>query len=449
MRRLLNRRTLPAATPFDVPCDTGYLGVQHSHGTLLTALALQVSAPGPQPLGEPWRPGGYPGPLRIPGLRWDTLAAWSAHPEAVATELSVLTRGQCTGDDGPAARAYRTLLGPLSVAGERRVHLVIRFASLAHPELVARYGSGRSAALRAALAATRKVTALLRGDGLTVTGLTAAELTDLADELSPDQATAGHYIVAPDDPAQLPESLESAWHYGASAGPTLIWATSPEGPVIRAMADVGGSLNGQLCGDLPAGWRRWRAAGRTGGAAITEPTLPSGSARSALAGAVIPVAGAGIVLGADSTGRPVTMRLAGPDVPVADVAGDVAIAQRLVVRLAALGRSCAVFTHRPEPWEDLMDRVGDRRLVHPAAAGAADVLIDDRPDGHLGPLSGHTVIRVREDTRSVPGIPSLYQDPDDPANATIGGTGTPLQVRLVSTSAENALLSPEALGASH
>ena len=96
-----------------------------------------------------------------------------------------------------------------------------------------------------------------------------------------------------------------------------------------------------------------------------------------------------------------------------------------------------------------MERVGAGRLVHPPPAGAADVLIDDRPDGHLGPLSGHTVIRVREDTRSVPGIPSLYQDPDDPANATIGGTGTPLQVRLVSTSAENALLSPEALGASH
>lgn len=435
MRGLANRRTLPTSTPFDVPCDDAFIGVRHDRGTLLTVLALTANAVGPQPLTEPWRPLAYRGGAGVRGLPWDALLAWTRRPESAAAELSVLTSGRSTGDDGLAARAYRSLLGPLSVAGERCVHVAIRFAPLEHPELVARYGSGRAAPLRAALAATRTVLALLREDGLTVTGLTAAQLTDLAHQFPPDPAAAGHYIVCPDEPADLPESLESAWHYSTSASTALIWRTGPDGPSVRAVAYIGGGLDVPLCDDLPPGWHR--RGGPGAGLAVASP--PSGAAQ-ALAGLVIPVTGAGIVVGADSTGRPVTLRLAGPDVPVAEVSGDLRTVQRMVVRLAGLGVSSAVFTDRPEQWDPVMDGVRDHRLVHPAATGGADVLIDDRPAGRLGPLAGHTVIRAHPDGGPVPGVPGLHVDPEDPASALVGGAGTPLRVRLVSTPAEDALL---------
>ncbi|MFZ2510710.1 MAG: type VII secretion protein EccE [Gordonia sp. (in: high G+C Gram-positive bacteria)] len=447
MRGLANRRVRPKPTPFDVPYDDNVIGVRHDDGTLLTVLAVHGSTPGPRPLAEPWRPAAGSKLSVAGGLPWDTLTAWSRRPEALATEISVLTHGRSTGDDGPAARAYRSLLGPLSVAGERAVHLVVRFAPLAHPEWVARYGTGRSAALRAVLAATRTMTALLRADGLTVTGRTAAELTALTGKIPPvasavihsavSQSAVIHYSVHPDDPAHLPTALESVWQHGAAASTALVWRTGPAGPVIRASACIDRSLDGQLRDDLPPGWRP-----RPSDAANADrATLPRSTA-TALAGTVIPVTGAGIVVGADPTGRPVTVRLAGPDVAIAEVTGGLPTAQRVVVRLAALGISSAIFTDRPERWDGVLHGVRDRHLVHPAASGAADVLIDDRPDGQLGPLARHTVIRVREQGHPVPGIPGLYPDPEDPANILISGARTPLRVRLVSTPAEDALLSP-------
>lgn len=426
-----SRRILPTSTPFDVPCDEGFIGVRHDHGTLLAVLALSVPRPGPQRVAEPWRDRG------TPGLSWTTLTRWYHRPEAAATELTVMTHGRSTGDDGAAARAYRSLLGPLSIAGERTVHVVVRYAALAHPELVARYGSGRSAALRACLAATHKIAILLREDGLTVSGLTAAELTDMSEYLPPVSSTIGTYTVCPDDPLDLPAALESVWHYSPSACTALIWQPSDDGPRWRAMAGIDGGLDVHLRGDLPPHWRTASGDGGSG-----RPPRPAGTV-TALTGTVIPVAGAGIVVGADNDNRPVTLPLTGPQVPLAGVSGHLDVVQRLVVRLAALGVSSAVFTDRPEQWDHLIGAVRDRRLVHPAADGAAEVLIDDRPDGHLGPLAGHTVIAVRrpDDTDgSHPSVPGFHQDPSDPAAAVVTGCGPPLRVRLVTTPAEDALL---------
>ncbi|WP_344782412.1 type VII secretion protein EccE [Gordonia caeni] len=443
MRMRRAHRTRPASAPFDVPYGDGYLGVRHDAGTLLTVLALGPGPSGPVRLDRPW-------PQTVPGagLSWNLLSQWMSGADAAATELTVLTHGSSGRGAGPAWSAYRTLIGPLSVAAHRSVHLAIRFAPLAHPGLVARYGDGTAAALRACLSGTRRLADRLAGDGLTAAPLSAAELTRLTDQLTAGTERSAAYAVDPADPAGLPAALEAAWRAGAAATTALRWRSGAAGPELTALARID-----QPAAPAPAGWvaltgeDRGAPTAALGAAAplVSGPgPLPAGTL-AALEPAVLPTGGAGVIVGADAAGCPVGLRLTGAEIPLAEISGDLLLAQRLVVRLVALGTSAAVFTDRPEHWTGLIDAVADRRLLHPAADGAAEVLIDDRPGGRLGPLDGHTVLRLRpadEDGPPAPGGIRVRQDREEPGSAVLTGAGREVRVRLVATGAEDALVGP-------
>lgn len=424
----------PGSAPFDVPCPEGFLGVQYLDGTLVTVLAVRPAPPTPHRLAAPWSAGDG-----LPGIAGKTLRQWMTRPEGAATVITVVTDGHSGPRHGPAAAAYRALTGPLSIAGSRRVHVVLGFAPLDHPELVAGYGSGTAAALRACRSITRRLGALLAADGVATTALTAAELTDFT---TARHACGPAFTVLPSTPTGLPEALESVWRI-AGAGTTAVqWRVRADGPVARARIRLPAGAADPVVG-ASHGWRPLPAdRSPLPGATWPEAALDR-SVVDALAETVLPCDGAGPLVGADRHGRPVTLRLAGPDVPLAEISGDLTVAQRLVARLVAVGGGAAVFTDRPRRWAGLIDAVADPRLLHPASDGPAPLLIDDRPDHRLGPLAGCTVLRVAEPGRpetAAPEVPAWRADADDPDRATVTGGGRSLRIRPVSTPAEDALV---------
>lgn len=440
MRVLRAHRPRPAGAPFDVPCGDGYVGVRHDAGTLLTVLAVEPGPAGPQTLDRPWPPAA-PGA----GLSWATLSQWMSGPEAAAIALTVLTHGSAGRATGAAATAYATLVGPLSVAAYRSVHLAIRFTPLAHPHLVARYGEGTPAALRACLSATRRLAGRLADDGLSVHPLSAAGLTRLAEGMPRSARTV--YAVDPADPAELPAALEAGWRTGDEAATAVHWRAGDGGPRVTALA----YRTAPDTGYTPPGWRELAGHDGVAGSTALDPppsmpdwTTTAAGTAPALCGTALPVSGAGVILGADDSGSPVALRLCGPGVPLVELPGDAALPQRLAVRLAALGVSAAVFTDRPDRWSPLIGAVADRRLLHPAADGAGQVLIDDRTGDRLGPLDGHTVWRVHPPTGNSPapdpGTVRIRYDRGDPGHAVLSGAGREIRARLIATPAEDALL---------
>lgn len=412
-------RNRPHSAPFDLPCGDGFLGVHHRAGVLVTALSVHAGAPGPERLENPWS-----GRDRTPGIAWNSLRQWMTRPDGAATSVTVLTEGRSGLHDGPTAAAYRTLTGPLSVAAERRVHVLLEFAPLDHPGLVAAYGTGTAAALRACRSLTGRLAALLSADGPVATGVTAAELTGLSTRLHEEGPPTA---VLTDDPHALPAAMESVWRTAGAATTALRWSVESGAPVVRAHLGSGAA-----------------AASRpsTPGTARVDRPLP-GATVPALGGAVLPVAGAGVIVGADHRGRPVTLRLAGSDVPLAEAACDLEAVHRLVARLTAVGIGAAVFTDRPRQWAGLIDAVADPRLLHPAADGPAPLLIDDRPGHRLGPLAGSTVLRVTGPGRpelADTGAPVWLAEADDTDRARVTGNGRHLRIRSVTTPAEDALV---------
>ncbi len=348
----LSRAPVIAPAPFDVPCrgpeiPGGFVGVRHSAGALTTELVLTPGAAAPHRLGEP--PAGTG--VVLPA---ETITDWLTRPEAAAVEVLVRVHAGPAPRRGPAAAAYRTLLGPLEPIPERRVHLRVICRPLAHPALTARYGTGPAAALRYCVSATRRLAGLLRAAGIGVRALGAAEVS-----------------------------------------------TAAPGEAVAA-----------LPGEPPA--------------------------------APIPLSGSGPLLGADDTGRPIALPLAGPGIPAAAVIGDDDLARRVVARLTGLGLGCAIFTERPRRWSGLLDAVGDPALVHPAAAGPAPILVDDLPGARLGRLDGHTVLRIDgPGQRAEAGAPALVQDVRDRCRGVLVGGGRAIRVRLVGIPAEDALIGPD------
>jgi hypothetical protein len=99
-----------------------------------------------------------------------------------------------------------------------------------------------------------------------------------------------------------------------------------------------------------------------------------------LAGLVLATGGAGLVLGDNQHGEPVTLRLFRPEPTRAMVAGDLRFAQLLVFRALALGAQAVVQTGRPAAW-GAFARVGgpDSIRVVPPGAAHGDVATAARP----------------------------------------------------------------------
>ncbi|MGO3327903.1 type VII secretion protein EccE [Gordonia sp. (in: high G+C Gram-positive bacteria)] len=149
--RLLTRRDYRAArpAPFDVPNGVGFLGVVVDEPRLVSVLSV---APGP------------PAPVLLPDgprplLPVDAIARCFDYVDARPTRIDVVTRTLASWGDGPAARAYRSLLGPLDPASHRSVALVVHIDPELCGDAVALRGGGAAGTLRTALWCVRRVIA--------------------------------------------------------------------------------------------------------------------------------------------------------------------------------------------------------------------------------------------------------------------------------------------------
>lgn len=208
--RLLTRRDQRALhpAPFDVPYDDGFVGVQLDGPRLVSVLSVIPGPPTPVLL-----PDG-PRPL----LPIDAIARCFDYADARPVRIDVVTRTLASWGDGPAARAYRSLLGPLDPASHRSVALVVHIDPEQCGDAVALRGGGAAGTLRAMLWCVRRVIA----------------------------AAAPHARLAPLPAAAL--SADAAWTVHDAA---QIVATLTPGGFVGSAPPVGG--DGQVVGATESG----------------------------------------------------------------------------------------------------------------------------------------------------------------------------------------------------
>ncbi|QOC94082.1 type VII secretion protein EccE [Micromonospora craniellae] len=185
----------------------------------------------------------------------------------------------------------------------------------------------------------------------------------------------------------------------AAAGRTLKQVVATAGGVL--VRHDGAHLHG-FAGTLPlarpARPVTRRRAPSTPGSDDTESTLPYGSA--------------GLMLGTNRHGEPVTVRLFRPESTRVMLVGGVPTAQLVAVRAMALGARVVVQTTRPHAWEPFVRGVGvpgraiplvppDRPAESPPATPLAPVLVvRDAPPPPPGPRPGaawQTTLQVRDE----------------------------------------------------
>ncbi|GAA4676394.1 hypothetical protein GCM10023197_35210 [Gordonia humi] len=173
-------RTGCAAEPFDVPDGGGFVGMRRDRTGL--TVVLSAAPPPPCPVVLPDGPR-----TRLPLTE---LARCFDYDDARPTRIDIVTRTLVTWGDSRAARAYRTLLGPLAPASHRSTALVVHVDPDRCPDAVAIRGGGSVGALRTALWCVRRVIAAA-APHTRLRPLTAAELSaDAAWTLHDDSVTA-------------------------------------------------------------------------------------------------------------------------------------------------------------------------------------------------------------------------------------------------------------------
>lgn len=429
---------------------------------------LSVASPSPLPIAVGTDPHhGAPLPAAV-------MAATSMRDAALASiEIVSHTMG-CWGD-APAARAYRSLLGGLRVAAHRSVHLVLRLRPTDDPRAVRARGGDGVGTLRAALWCMRRVRAVLHDAGISAHPLSASELTELTFGLVEGAAVTeavdseigvhhnGVHLTAyhlddhrPDALAALLSAPVSA--HAVSTTVTLGYSVAAAGPRLQAtVRDNGGPAidrGGEHGLRLVTQRRRVAVAAGLPIGLPPGPRKKDGSLddrRQGFGGSettrvtetlAIPLVGDGQVVGADASGSPVALRLAGRDVPRCEVIGDDALARQSVARLAALGVTVAVVSDHPRRWSRLADSVGTGLVTLGDSPYPAQVLVDDTAAGGLTAAPGTTLLR-RIPADSAEALvshtgPRLRQSVSD-ATVYAEGGGRRIPVRLVSTAAERTL----------
>ncbi len=224
-------RTVPQGTdPFDVPDRGTYLGMRSDGSRLVCVLTLAPGPPSPVSLPD--------GPRTlVPIHEIASCMAWTdIHP----TRVDVVTRTLTCWGDGPAARAYRGLLGPLSPASHRTVALVVHIDPAEHPTAVALRGGGSLGTLRAALWCVRRVIAACGLAGVRARALTASELSsDGAWTVADDAPVAARIRLGRVDGSAPPLSGDGQLIGANDAGaPVAFRLAGPSIPRVDIAADM-------------------------------------------------------------------------------------------------------------------------------------------------------------------------------------------------------------------
>ena len=321
------------------------------------------------------------------------------------SSIDVVSHGVRTWGTGPIPQSYHRTLGPLPATAHRSVLVILRLNPLDCPDAVARRGGGAVGALRTATITTRRVAQRLAENGLSVSVLSAAEITSVTSQLvegvNLDDAEEKWESVTC-GPLRMRSAAVNAEALTPSALTALlseIWVSSVLSATVALRLrhdDVGTLVVSGIVrvNELPSGGRTLASwpegltamAGRqfdavTAGVPLLFPTridreLPAvygADAAELLDCLSLPAGGCGQLVGADHYGRAVAVPLLGQDVRSVAIAAGMHLVAQVILRAIAIGASVTVHTVRPRQWQHLIATVGDTRLLpvgrpHPAGA---------------------------------------------------------------------------------
>lgn len=458
------RAIAPPSAPFEVPCDGGLTGLTRDGEGLIGVLAVAAPPAAPVVAGV----AAVPDAALLPAVS----AALSAR-DAAPQSIDVVSHTMSRWPDGPAGHAYRGLLGGLSIAAHRSVHLVVRVRPSDFPDAVRLRGGPGAGSVRTTLWCLRRLQAHLAEAGVRSRPLAAAEIIDLAASLTegvPVSAAdlgptglrhngfpltvyrwTGTTAQALSALLAMPTAVDSV-----STTLTVRLAATADGPRLSAtVRDNGGPVRDraadhgiELITDRPRSAAALglpvpappEPAGR--GASITAPQrLTPAQTAAVVAATTVPLAGDGQLVGAADSGAPVTLRMAGPGVPLSHVVGDDLLARQTVVRLAALGVTVAVASDRPRYWEQLGATIGGGLIRVAGTDPTARAVFDETRGGGRQAPPGSTLIRRHSTADADPddGAPTIRAQ-QVPGLVEAAGGGIRVPVRVVSTAAERSLV---------
>lgn len=476
-RRYALRRRSNAAdhAPFDVPVpDGGSYGMRWDGARLITMLRIDAQ---PQTV-TLLSPSGLNTGEMVP---LPEIARCLHQFDIDLDSIDVMSTGSRTSDAGPVASVYEQILGPLPAVAHRTAWVVLRLDPLANAPAVNRRGGGSTGTLRSAIVATRRVANRLAARDLTVSVLSAAEITAAVNQLThgADLTRLGEtassveydgihfasYRMAPE--ALNPRGLAEVWATPSLATTLTLRLRRASGtPTDRnagssATISVSAVVRFDARGELPritvpgllpmAGKHRSALLDRLPISA-QGPGLPIESylgTPDSLARLFTPVIGCGQVIGADSSGQGVALPLVGHHVRRVEIIGELLIAKQVILRAIALGSTVVVHTNRHDSWRSMVDRVGSPQALSLASWSAASQQASSYRsatvfvyDG-IPPSTHHsdaTVVLLRPDgsrrDENFAGDITLTEDPTTPNLVTVRTATATTTVHMVATPAE-------------
>lgn len=458
----------PDQTPFDIPVpESSPIGARWDGTSLVTVVRIDTPAPTLSFLDLGGCTGGPSVPLA-------TLAECVKQFDITLESIDVISHGIRTHGTGAVAQVYRRTLGPLPATAYRSVLVVLRLDPTQCPDAVARRGGGSEGALRTAIVATRRVANRMAERGLSVSILTAAQITAATTQLA-HGADAGDihedwsavtidrlrmctYAV---EPEHLDSVLGSVWAI-PSLSTTLtvrLSATATEAislrtlvrfntldddvPAVEGLRELAGRQRAALAASLPVG-----------AAAKLPPVGDREYTRESLAALRLPAAGCGQLIGADPSGRAVAVDLLGGTPHKVSIAGGLHLAQQVLLRAIAVGARVLVHSDQPAAWQPFVSAVGDPGLLMLAGGRVAP--------GHFTVAVFHGMTPVAVDTPTIitvvpPGVSAEHADvrlaqnhaaPQDIWIATPTGSAmvtmvaTPDEIGFIGSSLPTAAASP-------
>lgn len=368
--------------PFDVPLpDGGSYGMRWDGGKLITMMRIDGHPSSVTLL----NPSGFSSGEMVP---LPEIARCLDQFDIGLDSIDVISKGSRTSDAGPVAKLYEQILGPLPAVAHRTVWVVLRFDPLSNSAAVDRRGGGSTGTLRSAIIATRRVTNRLAARDLSVSVLSAAEMTAAIGQLT-HNATLDELIETPHSvehngihystyqmtPEALgPRGLAEVWANSSLATTVTLRLDRTSARLARTGADTATlSVTAMVRFDtryqpaevnipglvaVPRKQRQLFLHSLPIGAQGQPPPLDSyfGTAGS-LTALFTPVAGCGQLVGADASGQGVALPLVGHHVRRVEITGSLLVAKQVILRAIALGAAVVVHTNRHEQWRPMVAHV--------------------------------------------------------------------------------------------
>jgi type VII secretion protein EccE len=464
----------------DVPVTGGSCGVRRAGSVFVSMIQLSPNLDMPTVIAEA---GNYTEDV-VPVAMLATML----DQFGVQVDIDIAAVGRRVRTDATYGMLYQQLIGRHPVVGDRQTWLVVRVDGERNRTVLAKRGSVEQAAMKAVAAAAVRISARLRERGVVAHPLPAEHLSEASKWLhigvNPDytremwsrieietdvpgvQRAITTFIV---DPAHLDSaSLEQCWSYPSDYTTITVSLSTRESDEPTGRSGVGVWALVRYLGapmDEPPLPQLRLLGGRQSQALLA--TLPADAAAHMLgvAGAklddtgamlAIPIGPSGQILGAISgnTRHALAVPLFDPTRfnprrRTIDVHAQLAVAQQLVLRAAAVGAGVEIHTSRPQHWQQLVGAVGDPRAVRMATPHNPNDPPRDRPtiavfDGVLPSDTGVPTVMALAEPGARPPMQgaNLAINQVDASTVTVGMPKHTVKVDLVGPPGETRYLAP-------